>query len=404
MLHISSRINDISESITLKFNALAVEMSKEGKKIFNLTAGQLPFRPPSGFINLIRSELDFLRSFQYCPVGGIPELRESILSYFEKTRGISTGGEWGCIISNGAKHSISNVLCALVEPGDEVIILSPYWVSYPEVIKLYGGVPVVVNSNYYDSFTPSISEIKRLISARTRAVIINSPNNPVGVHYNEHWMERFAQLLLENPKINVISDEIYYHLCYFDPKPIYFYQIHPELLERTIIIDGISKSLASTGLRIGWALANNSFIRSMIKLQGQTTSGANSVVQSALAHFGFSQLESYLKPIRDHLRDNSILIKDAYQESNIAHLWYQSTSAFYYLVNFNNAPIIQRYRNERSDQQDFSFQLCEDMLNKIGVSVVPGTPFGIPNSFRISLVLDRVPFAEAIRRIVNFIS
>ena len=195
---------------------------------------------------------------------------------------VNFDNSFDCLISNGAKHSITNVLAGLLNSGDEVVLLAPYWISYPYMINLFGGVPVVVKSNIYDQFTPSVSEIEDKITSKTKAIIINSPNNPTGVFYRDDWMNEFAEMNEKYEHVAIISDEIYYKLNYYDPNPTYFYQKKPDLLERTIIIDGISKVLSSTGLRIGYTIAQKDFIKDLTKLQGQTASGANSLIQKAL--------------------------------------------------------------------------------------------------------------------------
>src|SRR5210317_260111 len=187
-MFISSRAKEISESVTLKLNARATELADEGKKIYNLTAGKLLFKPDKRLVEQIANKINFLKSFQYSPVPGFPSLRKKVIKFIEESREISFDGhDIDAIISNGGKHSLSIALSAIVDPGDEVIIIAPYWVSYPEMIKLYGGVPVVVNSSIFDNFEPSIDDIKKVISEKTRAIIINSPQNPSGTHYRPEW-------------------------------------------------------------------------------------------------------------------------------------------------------------------------------------------------------------------------
>lgn len=405
-MEISSRVSDISESITLKLNAKAVQMAESGKLIYNLTAGQLPFRPLPEFSALIRDELDFIRSYQYSPVAGYPELRKKIMDNWEKTRGMSladSGVEFDCVVTNGGKHAVSNVMGTLLDHGDEVIVLAPYWVTYPEIIKFCKGVPKIIYTSPFDVFKPSIDEIKKSISPRTKAIIVNSPNNPTGTHYSDEWMGEFAALMKEHPHVNIICDEIYYQLFYFDPKPTYYYQKDPELLSRTIIIDGISKTLASTGLRLGWVIAPKKLTKAITTLQGQTTSGANSLVQRALVNFDFDLIESYLEPIKKHLRDNAQTLREAFRENDLSHTWYQSTSAFYYLVDFSHTPVMDNYRKTKEDSDDYSPQICEDLLENKGVATVPGVAFGMNNTARMSLVMEKEPFKEALDIIMGFL-
>lgn len=401
-MKLSSRVRDINESVTLKLNAKAVALAEEGKEIYNLTAGQLPFRPMSEFTNLLRTELDFLKSYQYAPVPGYADLRKKIKDRLETSRAIKLPENFDCVIGNGAKHAIANVLGCLLEHGDEVVLLAPYWVSYPEMVKFCRGIPVIVSSSSFDQFEPSIDDIEAAITDRTRVIIINSPNNPAGINYSEKWMREFATMMKRHKDVAIISDEIYYELYYFDPKPTFFYQFEPELLDRTVIVDGISKTFASTGLRIGWCLCPSDLASAVSKLQGQTTSGANSLVQRALANFDLSSVEAYLEPIKRHLRENSEALREALRSQKLSHSWYQSTSAFYFLVDFTQAPVINRFKKNEDDLTDYSYELCEALLNEYGVAMVPGQAFGTPNTARLSLVLEKEPFKVACEKLTNF--
>ena len=409
-MELSSRVKGMAESVTLKLNSKAMELSESGVQVYNLTAGQLPFRPPQDFIDAIRSELDFLKSYQYSPISGFLDLRKKIIHHIEETRGINfsdpvLGGEaFDCVISNGAKHSISNILGSIIEPGDEVIIISPYWISYPEMIKFCRGVPVIVKSSIFDVFTPSLAEIRKSISEKTKAIIINSPNNPAGIHYSSEWMSDFADLLLEYPHVSVISDEIYFEVCYYDPKPTYFYQKKPELLKRTIIVDGISKAFASTGLRVGYCVGPKNICKGIENLQGQLTSSANSLIQRAMMNYNFSNSAQFLTPVKNYLRDNATIIREKLKDNDLMKCWYQPVSAFYFMIDFTQTPVFKKYQIDKSDKIDYSMKICEDMLNTLGVVIVPGTDFGLTNSARISLVLHKEVFSEAIDKIVNFLN
>lgn len=406
-MQLSDRVQKISESITLKLNAKAVQLASEGKKVYNLTAGQLPFRPMSGFVDLIRSESDFIKSFQYSPVPGFPELKKKVLDNFQETRGVDLkkaveGVEFDTVISNGGKHCLTNVFGALLNHGDEVIMFSPYWVSYPEMVKFCGAKPVIVETSPFDVFIPSLEEFERKITDKTKIVVINSPNNPTGTHYRDDWMEAFAELMVKYPDITIISDEIYYQLYFYDPKPTYFYHHRPELLARTVIVDGISKTLASTGLRIGYTIAPTALTSALNVLQGQTTSGANSLVQRALSQFDFNQIPVFLEPIKKHLRGNAEILGEAFSDHKLGHVWYQPTSAFYYLIDFSQAPVIERFKAQES-KDDYSYEICEELLSEHGIAMVPGVAFGSPNTARLSLVSEKEPFKEAVDILMKFL-
>ncbi|MBF0313197.1 MAG: aminotransferase class I/II-fold pyridoxal phosphate-dependent enzyme [Oligoflexia bacterium] len=408
-MEISARANAVKESVTLKLNEKVVSMSESGKKVFNLTAGQLPFRPMPELVEGIGKEFAFLKSFQYTAVPGVVELRKKVINYIEESRGVrfrDLGIEVDCVVSNGAKHSIYNILGALIDPEDEVIILSPYWISYPEMIRCWGGIPVEVASSKFESYIPAVEEIEKSITKKTRAIIVNSPNNPSGISYPKSWMKNFANLLLKHPHLSIVSDEIYFELSYFDPKPTYFYQFEPSLLKRTIIVDGISKSLACTGLRVGYSVGPKNFLAAVEKIQAQTTSGANSLIQRSLVTFDFALMEKFLSPIRVHLRNNANVIRKIFEENALQSSWYQVNSAFYFLVDFQSTPVFKRYlKNDSINhalKDDFSVAICSDLLERKGVAIVPGSDFGIANSGRLSLVLEEKPFLESIKLLAEF--
>jgi aspartate aminotransferase len=400
---LSSRVKGLSYSITMKLNEKALDMTDEGKVIYNLSGGQLPIKPLPEFIEKVHHQLNFLKSYQYSPVSGFPNVRKKLTRYISDARGLPTEifeNDFDCILSNGSKQSIYNALGALVDPGDEVILLAPYWVSYPEIIKFWGGTPQVVKSNVFDAFVPAIDDIRKCMSPRTKAIIVNSPNNPAGVHYSEAWMKEFAAFLLDYPDLIVISDEVYSDIYYFDPKPSYFYQLDHALLNRTIIIHAISKSLASTGLRLGYAVGPAALINAMGKIQGQSTSGPNSLVQRALMDFDLILVETFLGPVKHHIRQNAASLQEKFREANLGHCWYQSTSAFYFMIDFSRTPMFTRFESDK----DHSYAIADELLNNEGITVVPGSDFGVPNSARIALVIEEVPFQEAISKIIKYLN
>lgn len=400
---LSSRVKGLQDSITMKLNEKAIQLTEEGKVIYNLSGGQLPIKPLPEFVEKIHHQLNFLKSYQYSPSSGFQNLRKKLTKHFADSRHLSHDifdENWDCIVSNGSKHSLYNALGALINPGDEVILLAPYWVSYPEMIKFWGGVPTVVRSNVFDAFVPAIDDIRKAMTSKTKAIIVNSPNNPAGIHYSEGWMREFAQFLHEFPELVVISDEVYSDINYFDPKPTYFYQVDHSLLQRTVIVHAISKSLASTGLRLGFVIAQAPIVAAMARIQGQTTSGPNSLVQRALADFDFKLIDSFLVPVRNHIRQNAAMVREKFREANLGHCWYQSTSAFYYMIDFSRTPMFNRF-NQDTDNSD---AIAAELLDGEGITVVPGSDFGIPNSARISLVIEEIPFQEAVTKIVRYLN
>lgn len=402
---LSSRVKESQASVTLQVNERVNSMVQGGRHVYNMTSGQLSFKPSSEFINSIKKQLNFLKSYQYSPIAGITELREKFIQHHSQKRELDlTNDKFGldCIVSNGSKHSLYNAFGALINPGDEVVLLTPYWVSYPEIIKFWGGVPVVVNSHAFDAYTPSLTEVEKVLSAKTKAIVINSPNNPAGIHYPEEWMKSFAEFLKDHPDLIVMSDEIYSDLCYYDPTPKYFYQYDNDLLKQTIIFHGISKSFASTGLRIGYCIGDKKLVQAMSKIQSQTTSGPNSLIQRALVEFDFNELNNYFDPVKEHLRECAQVVRETFRDANLPHCFYQTHSAFYYLLDFSRMPFFQRYKDE-DELKDHSQQIAEDILEHTGVALVPGSAFGYPNSARMSMTLELSVFTEAMEKLIVFV-
>ena len=399
---LSSRVKGVADSITQQLNEKAQSLAEQGHVVYNLSAGQLPIKPPQDFIEKLQQQLNFLKSYQYSPVAGLPEVRKKILAHHGQCRRVSAEG-LDVVLSNGSKQSIYIALGAILDPGDEVILLAPYWVSYPEMIKFWGGVPLVVKSNIFDAFCPALEDITKVITPRTKAIIINSPNNPAGVHYPESWMRSFAALLKEHPDLWILSDEVYSDMGYFDPAPTYFYQHAPELMERTMVFGAISKSLASTGLRLGWTIAPSNATHGMSRIQGQATSGPSALVQRALADYDLASLERFLGPVKNHLRRSANLVREKLRASDLSNLWYQPHSAFYFLLDFSRTPMFARFAGE-APEKDYSKEICQALLEQHGVALVPGTDFGLPNSARMSLTMEEVPFQEALHKLVNFLN
>lgn len=412
MGHLSHRAEKFIGSITLEMNEKIHQLKKMGRDVFNLTSGQLPFRPEANFIQSLQGQLSFLSSYQYAPVQGVVELQEkfrqqfldSRFSQWSKTESDEFCFKHSLVISNGSKHSLHNLFATLFDEGDEVILFSPYWVSFPEMIKFWGAIPKIVDSYHYDGFSPDLEQVKEILhNQKIKAIIVNSPNNPTGVHYSEMWMKQFAQMMKNFPEVLIICDEIYEQLYYYDPAPTYFYQYAPELLSQTIIINGISKSLASTGLRIGTALGPNEIIDAMVRFQSQSTSGANSLVQNALKDYDERLLRPYLHEIRLQLRRNAEILKDVLREFDLATCWYQTTSAYYYIIDFMRTPYFKKKYPNLSRQDDRAEEICLILLDQEEVALIPGSNFGAPNCARLSFTLDPELFEQACKKVANFL-
>lgn len=394
-------MKDIEESLTLKVNNKIKILSSSGKKVYNLTSGQLNFRPPVDFIEVLKKELNFLSSFQYAPSGGFEDLRTKTFYAMKAERGLEVSQtKFSTIITNGSKAAAYLALGAILEDDDELILLKPFWGSYYPMAKAWKSKVRFVNSFAFNSYVPNIQDIEAEITEKTKVIILNSPNNPAGVHYDKEWMMKFLDLLQKYPDIYVISDEVYAKLTYFDPKPSYFYQFDESVLDRVIIVDGISKSMAATGLRVGYALAAKNVISRMIALQSHFTSAPSSLVQNALLKYESNQAEDFLSTVKTSIRNCAKILRDEIVANDMSHTWYQTTSGFYYFLDLTK----YKYFEGKNTRKDFSEEFCEELLDKTGVALIPGIYFGVKNSVRVSLVSEESSFKEAVKRLMKFIN
>ncbi len=402
-MKLSKKALGAKKSITMEVNEKFRAMVNEGKSVYNLCSGQLRFRPTPDFVQSMISQMNYLASFQYPSVQGNQKLRKKIIDHYSNKRNLSfEDSGFEVIVSNGSKHSLYNALGAILDPDDEVILLCPYWVSYPEMIQFWGAKPVIVDTYLYDSFSPSISRIEEAITDNTKAIIINSPNNPGGIFYNNDWMKIFSEMISKYDDIYIVSDEIYDDIYYYDPGPTYFYEKKPSLLNRTIITNGISKSFSATGLRLGYCLAQKEVVDAMTRIQSQTTSGTNSLIQRSVADFNFDHLKDFHSEIKQNLRELSTGLREEFRKANLSHCWYQTNSAFYFMLDFSRTELYNKVSEGK--EGDFSNEICELILEKTSVALVPGSSFGLKNSARLSLVLERIPFNKALSRLCEYLN
>lgn len=391
-------LNQIKTSITLELNELAEKLAAEGKTIYNFTAGQLPFAPPQQLQEGLTLALQDKKSFRYAPARGVKAWSEQVLQSEKKRLGQE--GDWEILISNGAKHTLNNIFGTLCNPGDEVVLLAPYWVSYEYSAKLWGAVPRVVKCD--ESMHPCLEDLRQNLNAKTQAVVLNSPNNPTGIHYSRKWMQEFAQLIQDFPHVKIVSDEIYRDIVYSGEALSFFYEFAPQLLERTIIVNGISKKFAATGLRIGYACGPREIISAMTKLQSHATSSGNTLVQNALTHVSEDILNNYLDPIKKHIQENALLLENVMGEKVLGPYWYQPCSAFYFLLSFKETACVQRLNLD--SEEDPSARFCEQLLEETGIVLVPGSAFASPWSARMSLVAPPQEFKMALEKLQEYLT
>ncbi|NOR86594.1 MAG: aminotransferase class I/II-fold pyridoxal phosphate-dependent enzyme, partial [Bacteroidales bacterium] len=274
---ISNKINQLEESATLAMTKLSRELKAQGKDVINLSIGEPDFNTPDFIKESAKIALDDNYT-HYTPVPGYLDLREMVVHKLKRDNQVDYSASQ-IVVSTGAKQSISNVFVSILNPGDEVIIPAPYWVSYADMVKLAEGVPSIIKTDIANDFKVTAQEIKQAITSKTKAIIFSSPCNPTGTVYSKEELKSLAQILKDHPEIIIISDEIYEHIN-FDSQHESIAQF-PEVKDQVVIINGVSKGFAMTGWRLGFMAAPQEIANACIKYQGQTTSGTNSIAQKA---------------------------------------------------------------------------------------------------------------------------
>lgn len=395
MLKLSTRLEGVAESSTLKMNAAARELAAQGHKIVNLTAGEpdFPILPQVKKAAEEAIEKDFNK---YTPVSGIPELRKAIAAKFKKDNALTYSPD-EIICTLGAKQAIFNFLLATISPGDEVIIPAPYWVSYPDMVKLAGGTPVIVHATAESGFKITAAQLKAALTKRTRAFILNSPSNPTGCVYSKAEMKELARAL-EGTDVLVVSDEIYEKIVY-EAEFASFAAMSDDAYRRTLTVNGFSKTYSMTGWRLGYAAGPKPLIAAMALLQGQSTSNPNSVAQkAALAALEVSDTE--IRPMVEAFRRRRDRMAEIFSQSeNFSFV--KPPGAFYFFLNVEQA-YGKLYNHDQvlAGSEDLAFYL----LNAAHVGTVPGGGFGADGYLRLSFAVSDSEVEEGCSRIVKAIS
>jgi aspartate aminotransferase len=381
-MSISQHAREISESPTLKLNEEARLLRSRGEPVIHLGAGE-PKNPAP--ITAILSSAAKLTSgdIKYTPTDGIPSLKKAIIRYMEENYDKVVAPE-NLIVSEGAKQSLFNILFSIVENQDEVILLAPYWVSYPEMVKMCYGTPVVVTPED-GTFHPRMEDIEPAVSSYTKAIILNSPNNPSGMMYSEDFISEIVDFC-ERKDIYLILDDIYHKLVFDGKKSPAAYKYSNKDLENTklIVVNGVSKVYGMTGFRIGWAVASRKMVEVMINIQAQTTSCA-SVISQAAAEGALTGIQSVIESLRLTIQNNrDVMMQELGTFEGVRVTKPEGT--FYCLPDF-------RAYNENSTE------LAQFILEKALVVTVPGKPFGMDGHLRLSYAGSVKDVTEGIERI-----
>lgn len=385
---------EIEPSITLEITAKAKAMRDSGIDVLSFGVGEPDFITPE---NIRKEAIDAINKglTKYTSSSGIIELKRAICDKLKKDNNLDYNPS-NIIVSNGAKHSIYNALLAILNPGDEVIIGVPYWVSYPELVKLADGVPVFVNTKEENDFKYNVNDLDNVKTSKTKAIILNSPNNPTGTVYKEQELRKIADWAVEND-VFIISDEIYEKLIYDGIKHISIASFNNEVRSLTILINGMSKSYAMTGWRIGYTAAHEDIIKVMSNIQSQTTSNPNSIAQYASVEALKGNQES-IEYMKKNFEKRRIRMFNGINEVNSLSCKLPEGS-FYIMVNFSELKGKTIQGIDIKNSVDFANLLLE----KANVAVVPGVAFGDDNYVRFSYAMSMENIEEGLKRIKNVI-
>ncbi len=388
---LASRVRELKPSATLAINAKAKALRDKGIDIVNLSAGEPDFDTPAHIKAAAIKALEegFTR---YTPVPGIPELREAICARVKKDYHLDYAPE-EVVVTCGAKQALFNLAQALFEPGDEVIILSPYWVSYPPIVELAGAKPVIVPTSKGNNFEPELSALEEALSPRTQGIFLNSPSNPTGLVYSTEFLEGVAALARKRDLI-IVTDDIYDHLRFDDKGPENILTVAPDLRDQTVMINGVSKTYAMTGWRIGWAVGPKEIIAAMARIQGQSTSNATSIAQKAALE-ALTGPQDCVAEMRESFKRRAALLYEELKKIPGLDLS-RPQGTFYAFVDFS------AYFGRKTPQGQVikgSLEMGDYLLEEARVATVPGIAFGEDRFLRISFANTEEEILKGINRI-----
>ncbi|MGE4421852.1 MAG: pyridoxal phosphate-dependent aminotransferase [Pseudodesulfovibrio sp.] len=383
-MRISERLARIKPSATLAVNTKAQELQAQGREIVSLAVGQPDFCTPVNVCEAAKQALDdgFTR---YTAVPGIPELREAVAGYYDRFYGAKAGAA-NAIVCNGGKQVLYNLLMALVNPGDEVLIPAPYWVSYPAMVQLADGVSVFVPTTADDGYLVTLEGLEAARTGKTKVLILNSPSNPTGCCYTQVQLEAIAEWARKN-NIFIISDEVYDRLVYapFEPASLAkTWEMYPETIA---IVGALSKSFCMTGWRVGYALAHEDLVKAMTKIQGQSTSNINSITQRAAVAALTGPWDIVEEMKRSFVRRRDL----AYEIITGWGATCPKPDGAFYLF-----PVLNQFYTE--DAPD-SAAMCTKILEEVGVALVPGSAFGDDKCIRFSYAVDDEVLKSALAKV-----
>ncbi|MBE5754250.1 MAG: pyridoxal phosphate-dependent aminotransferase [Clostridiales bacterium] len=392
---ISQKVGKIAPSLTLEITAKAKKMKADGISVIGFGAGEPDFNTPD-YINESAKKAIDIGFTKYTPAAGMVELKDAICKKFLKDNGLSYEPNQ-IVISSGAKSSLYHAICAIVDEGDEVILPAPYWLTYPELIKLAGGKCVIVDTKKENGYKMTADEFKAAITDKTKALILNSPNNPTGAVYTEEEIKSIAAVAQEKG-IFVVSDEIYEKLVYGDNKHYSIASFSEKMKELTILVNGMSKTYAMTGWRIGYLAAPNAIAKAISSMQSHTTSNACSIAQYAsVAALTNPEGDKFIEDMQKVFDERRNLMIDTLKGVEGIEC-IEPNGAFYVFVNVG-ALYGKKFEGEVIDG---SLKFADLALKK-GVAVIPGIAFGSDDCIRLSYAISKEDIKEGLDRLISFI-
>ncbi|MEV9615647.1 pyridoxal phosphate-dependent aminotransferase [Aliarcobacter butzleri] len=385
-MKIANRMEQLSPSLTLAITALGRELKAQGKDILSFSAGEPDFDTPQIVKDAAIKAINEGQT-KYTAVEGIIKTKQAIINKLKKDHNLDYKLE-GIVISNGAKHSLFNLCQVLIENGDEVIIPSPYWVTYPEQVKYSGGVPVFIETDETTNFKITPEQLKKAITPKTKILMLNTPSNPTGSIYSKEELTAIGKVL-EGTDIIVFSDEMYEKIIFNGKKFTAAAEVSADMYNRTVTINGLSKAVAMTGWRFGYvATPNVALAKAMTKLQGQVTSNINTMTQYAAIPALEGEADKDIEMMRAEFEKRKDYIVKAINEIDGLSC-YEPDGAFYVFIN------IKKISND-------SMKFCADLLEQKGVALVPGLAFGMEGYARFSFATSLEVIQEGVKRIKEF--
>jgi aspartate aminotransferase len=389
-VHLARRIRQIPPSATLALNAKANGLRAQGVDVVNFGVGEPDFDTPD---NIKEAAIRAIREgfTRYTPVGGIPELKEAIIARFQADLGL-TYKPAEIMVSCGGKHALFNLFQVLFDSGDEVVVPAPYWVSYPPMLRLAEATPVIIRTREENGFKLTADELKECLTPQTKGLILNSPSNPTGMVYTRAELEALAEVVLAHDLI-VISDDIYDKILFDGASFVNLAMLAPELKERTFVLNGVSKTYAMTGWRIGFAAGPEKAIAAAINLQSQSTSNPNSIAQKASVEALTGPQDFVAEMVREFAWRRDDIYRRLLEIPGVTSA--KPGGAFYIFPNFS--AYFDRLRP--ASGQSYSQALAEYFLEVAKVAAVPGAEFGEDSCIRLSFATSRERIATGITRI-----